>query len=39
VTFPVPEVISTPVGALGAVAGVTALEAIEGVDAVVEAAP
>jgi hypothetical protein len=39
VTFPVPEVTSTPVGALGAVAGVTALEAIEGVDAVVEAAP
>jgi hypothetical protein len=39
VTFPVPEVTSTPVGALGTVAGVTALEAIEGVDAVVEAAP
>ena len=39
VTFPVPGVALTPVGALGTVAGVTEFDAIDSADAVVEPAP
>ena len=39
VTLPVPDATVKPVGALGAVAGVTALEADDGAEAVVDPAP
>jgi len=39
VTFPVPGVALTPVGALGTVAGVTEFDATDAADAVFEPAP